>query len=110
MPMANPGPGALRGEMSEEELAAGVSAALSAVPGARGVNNHMGSRFTADQDRMALVLGLLRKRGLYFVDSRTTAESVGYRLALAQGVPSAERHVFLDGDPTPEVIRQQFHL
>lgn len=105
---ANPGPGALRLDMTPAELSAATLAALSAVPGAVGVNNHMGSVVSADAAAMSSILSELAARGLFFVDSRTSAASVGYRLALEHGVPAAERQVFLDADPAPEAIAQQF--
>jgi len=54
------------------------------------------------------VLSVLAERGLFFLDSRTSADSVGYKVALGLGVPAAERQVFLDGDATPEAIHAQF--
>jgi polysaccharide deacetylase 2 family uncharacterized protein YibQ len=105
---ADPGPGALSASMSGDELAAGTRSALAAVPGAVGVNNHMGSVLTADGAAMRRVLAEIGGRGLYFLDSRTSAESVAFRTARELGVPAAERHVFLDPDPDPEAIRGQF--
>lgn len=104
----DPGPGALRRGMSDEELREKTLAALAAVPGAAGVNNHMGSGFSTEEGPMTTVLSLLAGRGLFFLDSRTSAESVGYRVARDLGVPAAERQVFLDGDPTQEAITAQF--
>jgi polysaccharide deacetylase 2 family uncharacterized protein YibQ len=105
---ANPGPGALLRSMNAEELLAGTRAALRAVPGATGVNNHMGSSFTTDVHAMRVVLGELSRHGLFFLDSRTSGQSVGYAQARALGLPAARRQVFLDGDPDPEIIRRQF--
>jgi polysaccharide deacetylase 2 family uncharacterized protein YibQ len=104
----NPGPGALRHGMAAGELRAATAAALAAVPGAVGANNHMGSLLSADERSMHEVLGVLADRNLFFLDSRTSPESVGYRVATALGVPSAERQVFLDGDLRPQMIREQF--
>ncbi|HVT18809.1 MAG TPA: divergent polysaccharide deacetylase family protein [Thermoanaerobaculia bacterium] len=105
----NPGPGALRLGMTREQLHDSTLAAIAAVPGAVGVNNHMGSSLSADAGSMATILGALRARGLYFLDSRTSSRSVGYRLATALGIPAAERQVFLDDDQRPEAISAQFH-
>lgn len=105
---ADPGPGALRLGMGEAELASSTAAALAAVPGAVGVNNHMGSGLSADTDSMRAILTVLDGRGLFFLDSRTSAESVGYRLARSLGIPAAERQVFLDNDPAPGAIRREF--
>lgn len=105
---ANPGPGALSSAMSLEELAAATRAALAAVPGAVGLNNHMGSSLSADPRAMAAILAVVGERQLFFLDSRTSPRSVGYRTALSLGIPAAERHVFLDGDRDTQAIRHQF--
>lgn len=104
----DPGPGALRLGMTPEELRQNTLAALRAVPGAVGVNNHMGSGLSADAPSMNTILGVIASRGLFFLDSRTSAQSVGYRLASQLGMPAAERQVFLDPDPRPDAIREQF--
>jgi uncharacterized protein len=103
----NPGPGALRQGMSDGELRQRTEEALKAVPGAVGVNNHMGSLLSAEEGPMNTVLGVLAERSLFFLDSRTSADSVGYKVALSLGVPAAERQVFLDGEATPEAIHTQ---
>ena len=105
---ADPGPGALLTTMSEAELEAATLAALDAVGGALGVNNHMGSELSADAGKMRTILGVLADRDLFFLDSRTSSRSVGYDLALELGMAAARRHVFLDVDPRPEAIRRQF--
>lgn len=79
--------------------------ALARVPTAVGVNNHMGSRFTADADAMAAIMPVLEARGLFWLDSRTTAETVAVAQADAAEVPVISRKVFLDHDPSPEAIR-----
>ena len=107
---ADPGPGALTTQMSKRELAAATAAALAAVPGALGVNNHMGSKLSADRAAMTAILGELRRAGRYFLDSRTTAESVGFEVARELGVPAANRDLFLDDDPDPAAIAGQFAL
>jgi hypothetical protein len=104
----NPGPGALLKGMTDDQLRTRTLAALQAVPGAVGVNNHMGSSLSADAHSMSTVLRLLSSRGLFFLDSRTSPDSVGYRTALSLGVPAAERQVFLDADPGPEAVHEQF--
>ncbi len=104
----DPGPGALRAGMSREQLRESTLAAIAAVPGAVGVNNHMGSALSTDAASMSAILGVLAPRGLYFLDSRTSARSVGFRVATELGVPAAERQVFLDDDPRPEAIASQF--
>ena len=105
---ADPGPGALRRSMSPGELAGATRAALDAVPGVVGVNNHMGSSLSADRSSMDAVLREIAGRGLYFLDSRTSAQSVGYQAARDLEIPAAERQVFLDADMSPEAVRYQF--
>ncbi len=107
---ADPGPGALSTAMSKRELAAATAAALAAVPGAVGVNNHMGSKLTADRAAMAAILGELRRENRYFLDSRTAAGSVGFEVARELGLPAANRDLFLDDDPEPGAIAAQFAL
>jgi uncharacterized protein len=92
----NPGPGALLTGQTAEEIERLLDKALASVPGAVGVNNHMGSKATADRALMDIVLGVLDRRGLFFVDSRTTTLSVAAAEAGRLGVPSLERRVFLD--------------
>lgn len=104
---ANPGQGALTSDLAPDELAATTTRALDAVPGATGVNNHMGSRLTADAEAMRAILGVVGARKLFFLDSRTSPESVGYKTARALGIAAAERQVFLDRDPEPAAIDAQ---
>lgn len=105
---ADPGPGALGAEMAGDELIAATREALARVPGAVGVNNHMGSAVVTDLPAMEAVLGELRRRDLYFLDSRTASETLGYTLARRLGVPAAERQVFLDTQRDRAAIRRQF--
>ncbi|OYW02811.1 MAG: hypothetical protein B7Z61_11310 [Acidobacteria bacterium 37-71-11] len=101
-----PGEGAVEVGLSAAEIMSRVERALAVVAGARGVNNHMGSRATADAAAMRAVMAVLRSRGLYFLDSRTTAESVAEQIARASGVPALRRDVFLDDVSEPEAIRR----
>lgn len=105
---ANPGPGALLTSMTDAELRQATRAALDAVPGAIAANNHMGSAVAADQRSMAAVLGVLRERGVWFLDSRTSSDTVGFSLARQLGVPAAERQVFLDTRRDRAFVEQQF--
>jgi polysaccharide deacetylase 2 family uncharacterized protein YibQ len=104
----NPGPGALRDTMDDAALAQATRDAIARVPGAVGVNNHMGSRLTEDPRAMGAVLQVLQQEGLFFLDSRTSAGSVGYRLARSLGMPAAQRQFFLDDDMSETAIREQF--
>lgn len=90
---------------SEEVLRQKLERALSRVPAATGVNNHMGSALTEDASAMDAIMPTLSQRGLFFLDSRTSAQTQAEAAARRAGVPTAPRHVFLDHDPSREAIR-----
>ncbi|MFP4083694.1 MAG: divergent polysaccharide deacetylase family protein [Desulfonatronovibrio sp.] len=92
----NPGKGALLVNMGSDEIKKRVADNLRQVPGAIGVNNHMGSRFTQDAERIAVVFDELKKHGLFFLDSLTTPESVAEDMARQKGLDFLKRHIFLD--------------
>ncbi len=104
-----PTPGMLRVGMDHDRFRARVRRALAAVPGAIGVNNHMGSRLTGATQSMAWLMHELAgaRRPLIFIDSRTTSRSRAGEAARAAGLASAERDVFLDHDRRPEAIEHQ---
>ena len=101
---ANPGPGAITSQMSDRAVVRTMGENLASVPGAIGINNHMGSAGTADERLMEIVLADAKRRGLFFVDSRTTVETRARPIAAVIGTPFAERHVFLDNVRTRESI------
>lgn len=102
------GEGALYVGMNSDELTNTLDKALDMVPGAMGMNNHMGSALTADRASMKSVMSELKRRRLFFLDSRTTAETVAESTAREMGVPTAARKVFLDDSNEPEDVRKQF--
>lgn len=104
-PQVRPGPGVVVREQSESEIAEIFSRDLASVPGAVGVNNHMGSAATADARVMRAVLRAVASHGLFFLDSRTTDATVAGDLARELGVPSASREVFLDRVATEPAVR-----
>ncbi|SDB43634.1 hypothetical protein SAMN05660653_02121 [Desulfonatronum thiosulfatophilum] len=101
---ADPGPGALFVGMSEEQILSIMRTNLAQVPQAIGVNNHMGSRFTADDQGMAAVLRELQHRNLFFLDSLTTGNSVAEKQARKIGLENLRRHIFLDNIPNVQAI------
>lgn len=98
-PDEDPGPGALFVTLGAAEIRSRIERSLAAVPYAEGVNNHMGSRFMEDEAALDIVMAELAKRGLYFVDSRTTAGSRGREAAARAGVRFAARSAFIDHTP-----------
>ena len=106
-PQVDPGPGTLLTSMSPDELIDQLDENLDTLPGAKGVNNHMGSRMTSESTQMYQIFSILKKRGLFFIDSRTTAESLCEPSARLFQVPFAQRDVFIDHHLKPDFIRNQ---
>jgi polysaccharide deacetylase 2 family uncharacterized protein YibQ len=106
-PANDPGPGAILMEMTPDELRIAVHSAINNIPHVVGVNNHMGSKATADLKTMTWIMQELKARGMAFIDSRTTVHTVAEEAAQAQGVPTNRRHVFLDNERSPEAVRKQ---
>lgn len=93
--------------MDDAEIAKRVSDYFSRVPHAVGANNHMGSRFTQHADKMEAALGVLKEKGVFFIDSRTSPASVGYQTARALGIRAGTRQVFLDNVQDEGAIGKQ---
>lgn len=107
---ANMGKIGLAQAMGDGEKIKMLDLALSQVPYAVGLNNHMGSLLTADSGAMAWLMTELAKRKLYFIDSLTTQTSVAGEKAQQQGVAWAERQVFLDNSLLAKDLDYQFQL
>jgi len=106
-PAVDPGPGALLSSMTPDELLLQLRADLAAVPGIKGVNNHMGSRLTAESSRMYQIFTVLKQEGVFFIDSRSTAHTQARPSAQMFRIPFAERDVFLDHERNADFIRRQ---
>lgn len=105
MPMTNLGhmplgPGALEPALTRDDFVSRLATALAKVPGARGLNNHMGSDLTQREIEMGWLMDEVKRRNLYFVDSRTTHRTVASRVAKQKSVFSSSRDVFLDNELT----------
>jgi polysaccharide deacetylase 2 family uncharacterized protein YibQ len=101
--------GTLTLDMTEQQFMDALAHEIAAVPYVSGLNNHKGSLLTRHPGNMAWLMQAINKRGdLFFVDSRTTKETVASQLAGEYGVPNTSRNVFLDNDPDPEAVRVQF--
>lgn len=101
------GPDVLMERLSPDELRRRVESDLDRFHGFVGVNNHMGSRFTAYAPGMRIVMGALKNRGLLFIDSMTTEKSVGVAMAREAGVPTAKRNIFLDDVDSEKAVLAQ---
>ncbi len=105
----DPGPGALYVGDGVETILKTMEQNISDVPYAQGVNNHMGSRFTACQREMNEVLEVVKTKHLFFVDSLTTNRSKAYRTAKKLEVTTARRDIFLDNSLEKPAILSQLH-
>lgn len=103
----DPGPGAIYLDMAGEEIAEQLRANLHHLPGVVGVNNHMGSRATSDERVMEYVFGILKEKGLFFLDSYTINTSIAGQAAQRSGVPYAVNDLFIDNTNDEEYITQQ---
>lgn len=91
--------------MSDQEIQQTVVRAIASVPGITGVNNHQGSRATADKRVMRSVLTVLKNNSLFFVDSRTSGQSVAYATSRQMGLRTGENEIFLDNQNNVEYVK-----
>ena len=98
----NPGPGAIMAGMGRDEVRAIINRNLNEVWPVSGMNNHEGSRITMDDEIMEVILELCRERGIYFLDSRTTADTAAPRIARQLGITIGERDIFVDNEQDRE--------
>ncbi|WP_396588297.1 divergent polysaccharide deacetylase family protein [Bermanella sp. R86510] len=104
------GAGALYAELGEDTFKRRLLFSIDNTPYIRGINNHMGSQLTTSSQAMDWVMDVLKDKKLFFVDSRTHANSVAFERAQFHGLASAKRDVFLDHERTVSAIHKQFKL
>jgi polysaccharide deacetylase 2 family uncharacterized protein YibQ len=109
-PKVNPGKNPLLTSMSREQIQALVKASLDKAPGAKGLNNHMGSRFTENGAALRAALEVVKARGLFYLDSVTTGQSAGKREAAGLGLAFYSRDVFLDDVARVDAVAHQLAL
>ena len=97
----------LETSMTSAEIERRVQLAVDHIPQASGMNNHQGSKATQDARLMTIVGTLLKKNNKYFIDSRTTVETIAEEKIRVMGVPVSRRDIFLDNDSDPLLIRRQ---
>ena len=105
----NPGVGALYAGMDEDEIYKVLDSNLRGFPEIKGINNHMGSKVTANKKSMDAIMSYLAEREMFFLDSVTTGESVAEQTAAEKGVAFAKRNsLFLDNEDNVESIKKAF--
>ena len=102
------GLGGLTDEMTRQDFTQTLSLSLGSTPHARGVSNHMGSSLTGQREPMVWLMQELAQRGLYFVDSRTSANTIAASTAAEFQIPYLSRQVFLDNEVSCDAIASRF--
>jgi polysaccharide deacetylase 2 family uncharacterized protein YibQ len=105
----NPGPGAIYTNMSDAEIRAIVEKNLAEIGPVAGMNNHQGSKATMDERVMEIILSICHDKGIYFLDSRTTADTAAPLIARRRGMKIWERDVFLDNIQEKAAMIRSFH-
>ena len=95
--------------MTSDEIESRVEEVIAEFPEAVGMNNHQGSKATTDKRIMNIVGNVLKRHGKYFIDSRTSSETVAETTMRSRGVPTIRRHVFLDNEDNNNKIREQLY-
>ncbi len=106
-PKNNPGKNAIYVHLSKKEIIKRMEGYIKKLPLCIGANNHMGSLVTTDEDIMKIVLEVLKRHEMFFVDSRTTSSSVAYSTAQRMMIPSFENNFFLD---SPDISDKTFNM
>lgn len=108
------GNGGLKIGMTENRFKQIVNLSIDSIPFASGVNNHMGSLLTRDKDQMDLLMRTIANRDdyLYFIDSKTTSNTVAGLVASEYHIPTLTRDIFLDSTANDKayVKKQLMHL
>jgi hypothetical protein len=95
--------------MTSELLENKLIQAFESLPEAIGMNNHQGSKATSDSKTMTVLASVLKDRGKYFIDSRTSSLTIGEKTMISFGVPTARRNIFLDNNNDLDRIEEQMN-
>ena len=95
--------------MTSELLENKLIQAFESLPEAIGMNNHQGSKATSDSKTMTVLASVLKDRGKYFIDSRTSSLTIGEKTMISFGVPTARRNIFLDNNNDLGRIEEQMN-
>ncbi len=109
-PIVDPGSRALLLKMKEKEIREMFEKDFLDIPGACGVNNHMGSAFTSNKEKMEMFLKYVKKKNIIFVDSYTSTLSVAYQTALGMDIPALQNECFLDNEDNLKYIIRQLEF
>lgn len=104
------GPGALFADMDKPTFFSTFEQDAKSIPHIVGFNNHMGSLLTEDKEKMSWLMDQAKSKDLFFLDSKTSEDSIAEYIALKQGVPTIARDVFLDNNKQSEALLRQLEL
>jgi polysaccharide deacetylase 2 family uncharacterized protein YibQ len=102
--------GLIRTSMTNEEIETKFNEALKDVGKVDGFNNHMGSKFTSNREKMEFLLEVAKEKNMYYIDSWTTRKSVGYKVAKEKKLPTYKSSVFLDNKKDVEYIKERIKV
>lgn len=105
----DPGPGALYVGDNAKKIERILAQNIESLPAATGINNHMGSRFTASAEEMDRTIKVIKSRRLFFIDSVTSSHSVAYQTARKYHLSAGHRHVFLDNTRSVPAVLCRLH-
>ena len=108
-PEIDPGPGALYVGDGHEKITKVMENNISDIPFVIGVNNHMGSKFTASQEDVMEAMKVIKSKDLFFIDSLTTPRSKAYKTAKSLHITSANRNIFIDINREQSAIFSQLN-
>lgn len=103
-------PDMLTVKMDDKQIQEKLKNMIEKFDNIKGINNHMGSKFTENKEKMAAVMQVLKEKDLFFLDSKTTPQSVGKEMAQKYGVSYATRHVFIDNKNQKDYILKQLSI
>jgi len=104
------GPGALLENMDKSTFADTFTQNIASIPHIIGFNNHMGSLLTENTEKMTWLMNEAKDKDLFFLDSKTSEDSIAEDVAFKEGVPTIARDVFLDHDKEYDSLLRQFNL
>ena len=96
-------------EMTNQQISDLTRRHLKGLYGVMGVNNHQGSKITANREQMKAVLNVLKEQGIFFVDSKTNSETIARDVAREMGVKTCMNDKFLDNSTNPEAIKEEVY-
>lgn len=97
----------LRASDNYEKLRGVIAKLRTDFPNAKFINNHTGSKFTADERAMQNLLRAMNEHGFLFIDSRTSPATKAKVAMKGLGMRYVHRDVFLDNQNSVAAVRKK---